>query len=244
VGLALPVVIGVTVTVTSCGSAATTASSAASATASASAGAVSGSPTVSAVASSSPAPASVPAGYKRVGGAAQGISLAAPASWTAVDLAKETAAVAASKVSTTDISNASLVQDMQALQKLHAVAVWDVNTAANSSQHFVRNLNAYCFQGAGVDVGAAGVPQLKSNVASQLGSQGLTNITQQDLTIGGIPGVETSYQTTSSTAGTIYGAQLEVVPKLDDVCVVTESYSAGQSAGNVLNVAAATAQFP
>jgi hypothetical protein len=56
--------------------------------------------------------------------------------------------------------------------------------------------------------------------------------------------VETSYELTSSSVGTIHGAQLEVVPKLDDVCVVTESFFEGRSGGSVLSVAAATAEFP
>jgi hypothetical protein len=142
------------------------------------------------------------------------------------------------------MSNATLVQDVQTLQKLHAVAVWDVNSAKSSPQHFARNLNAYCFQGAGIDVGAAGLPELKSAVLNVLGGQGATHLTQQDITIGGVPGVETSYQVISSATGTVYGAQLEVVPKQDDTCTVTLSYGSGQSVGSVLSVAAATAEFP
>jgi hypothetical protein len=154
------------------------------------------------------------------------------------------AQAAASKISINGMSNASLVQDAQELQKLHSVVVWDVNSVADSSQHFARNLNAYCLSGAGIGVGTAGVPDLKTAAAGQLESQGATQVTQQDLTIGGMPGVETSYQLTSSTVGTLYGAQLEVVPKSDDACVVTESWGEGESGGSVLSVAAATAEFP
>ena len=154
------------------------------------------------------------------------------------------AATAASKISIGGVGSAALVQDIQELQKLHALAVWDVNSAADSPQHFARNLNAYCFQGAGIAVGTAGVPALKSAASSQLGSQGGTHVTQQDVTIGGIPGAETSYQLASSASGTFNGAQLEVAPKQDEVCVVTESFGEGQSAGDVLSVAAATAEFP
>jgi hypothetical protein len=202
---------------------------------------VSGRPAASTVASSSPAP--VPAGYTRVGGAAQGISLGVPASWVAIDLTKLTAAAAAAKISIGRTSSAGLVQDIKSLQKVHAVAVWDVKSAADTPQQFARNLTAYCFQGSGMGVGAAGLPDLKSAVSNAIASQQGTHVVQQDITIGGVPGLETSYQLTSSASGTFYGSQLEVVPKPDDACIVTESWGKGQSGGNVLSVAAATAEF-
>jgi hypothetical protein len=59
-----------------------------------------------------------------------------------------------------------------------------------------------------------------------------------------VPGVETPYQLHSSGAGTIYGSQLEVLPKPDKACFVTVTDGEGQSAGDVLIVAAATVQFP
>jgi len=56
--------------------------------------------------------------------------------------------------------------------------------------------------------------------------------------------VETSYPLSSATAGTIYGYQLEVLPKTDDFCYVTVAAGKGDAEGNVLSTAAATAQFP
>ena len=70
-----------------------------------------------------------------------------------------------------------------------------------------------------------------------------THITQKDLEIGGVPGVETSYQLNSPSEGTIYGSQLEVLPKPDKACFVTVTDGKGESEGNVLGAAAATAQF-
>lgn len=247
-GLALLSAIGIGLAVTSCGSATGTAKPPASATGAASGGTASSSPASASPAASSAAsssPGSVPAGYTRIGGAEQGISIAAPASWVALNLDKVSAQVAASKISTTATSNATLVQDIEKLQKLHAVAVWDVKSAVNSPQQFARNLNAYCVHPTGITVvGAASVPQLRAAVAQEYEQQGMTHITQQDLTIGGVPGVETSYQVTSPTEGTIYGSQLEVLPKPNEICSVSLAVGAGESAGNILSTAAATAQFP
>ena len=44
--------------------------------------------------------------------------------------------------------------------------------------------------------------------------------------------------------GTIYGSQLEVLPKSNDACFVTLSFDASEAAGNILSIAAATAEFP
>lgn len=236
-GLALAVVIGIGVAVTSCSSAG---NPAASATRSASGAAVSGSPTASPPGSAG----TVPAGYKRVGGAAQGISIAAPASWVGVNLAKETIESAANKIGLKGISSSALIQDMESLQKQHPVFVFDVKSAVDSPQHFARNLNAYCVASGVTDVGAAAVPLLKTGYKAEFGKLGATNITQQDVKIGGVPGVETSYQLSSSSAGTIFGSQLEVLPKADKACFVTLTVAHGQSADDVLSVAAATAQFP
>ena len=238
-GLTLSVVIGTGLAVAACSSASTTAP-AGSATRSASAAATSASPTASPVATSSP----VPAGYTRVGGAAQGISIAAPASWVGVNLATETIKNAASKLNLKGISASTLVQDLESLQKQHAVIVYDVKSAVDSSRHFARNLNAYCVSSGVTDTGAAGVPFLKSGASAEFSQLGATHIAQQDLEIGGVPGIETSYQLSSPSAGTIDGSQIEVLPKPDKACFVTLTTAQGQSTDDILSVAAATAEFP
>jgi hypothetical protein len=240
-GLALPVVIGIGMAATSCSSAQGTAQPAASATRSASHAAVSGNPAASSAAPASPGP--VPAGYKRVGGTAQGISVAAPASWVAINLAKETIESAASKIHLSGLSASTLVHDMEALQHLHAVIVFDIKSAVDSPEHFARNLNAYCTASGVTDVGAAGIPLLKTAAAAEFEKAGATHVTQKDVEIGGVPGAETSYQL-SSSEGPLYGSQLEVLPKPDKACFVTVTVGKGESQGDVLSVAAATAQFP
>jgi hypothetical protein len=240
-GLALIVVIGIAVAVTSC-SAPGTVKPAVSATRSASGAAISGSPTASPAASSSPI--SVPAGYTRAGGAAQGISVAVPASWVTVNLAKETIEKAAHRLGLSGISATTAVQDMESLQDLHPVIVFDVKSALDTPQHFARDLAAYCGVSGITDVGAAGVPYLKATEAGEWEKMGATHLIQKDLEIGGVTGVETSYQLSSSTLGTIYESQLTVLPKPDKICVVTVAGVKGESTGNALSVAAATAQFP
>lgn len=230
------------VAVTSCSSAPGAVKPAVSATPSASDVAVSGNPAASPAAPGSPGP--VPAGYKRVGGVAQGISVAAPSSWVVVNLAKETIESAANKIGLRGASASALVQAMETVQKLHPVYVVDVKSGVDSPQHYARNLNAYCGVSGVTDVGTAGVPLLEQAAPAEFEKLGATHITQKDLEIGGVPGVEISYQLSSSSEGTLYGSQLEVLPKPDKLCTVTVAVAKGESAGNILGVAAATAQFP
>ena len=53
-----------------------------------------------------------------------------------------------------------------------------------------------------------------------------------------------AYQLTSSTAGTLYGTQLEVLPAPNKICFVTVTVGKGYSDASVVSTAAATAQFP
>jgi hypothetical protein len=230
------------VAVTSCSSAPGPAQPTASATGSASDAAAAGSSPASSSASSSPSP--VPAGDTRVGGSAQGISVDVPAEWVTVNLAKETVQSAANRIGLSGISAATLMQDMDSLQKLHGILVIDVKYAVEHPQAFDPNLNAYCSTSGVTDTGSAAVPLIKTGAAAEFAQVGATHITQQDLEIGGVAGVETSYQLSSSGVGTIYGSQLEVLPKPNQACYVTVSVTKGESIGDVLSTAAATAQFP
>jgi hypothetical protein len=231
-----------TVAVTACGSAPVTVRPAASATSSASGSAVSGSPAASPGASSSPAP--VPTGYRRVGGAAQGISIAAPASWVAIDPSKESIESAISKLSLSGTSASALTQDVASLGKADSVVVVDVKSGVDNPRHFFRSLNAFCTASGVNNVGAAAVQLFRTAAVAEVEKFGATHIAQQDLDIGGVPGVETSFQLSSSGVGTIDESQLEVAPKPNDACSVTLAVVPGESAVNILGTAAATAQFP
>jgi hypothetical protein len=239
--LAMPVAIGIGLAITSCSSAPQTVKPAATAAPSASATA-SGSPTPSPAAASSAVP--VPAGYTRIGGAAQGISLAAPASWVAISPTTKAIESAAATVGLSGISTATLDQDIASVQKLHGVVVFDIKSAVDSPDHFADNLSAYCGASDVTDVGAAGLPFIKSTASAEFEQVRATHITQRQIEVGGVPGVESSYQLTSSTEGTLYGTQLEVLPAQNKICFVTVSVGQGVSDGRIVSTAAATAQFP
>jgi hypothetical protein len=240
-GLALPVVVVIGMAATSCSSAPATVKPVVSGTQSASA-AVSGNPDASPAA---PRPTgSVPTGNVRVGGVAQGISIAVPASWIAVDLTKETPADGVRKAGLSGAAASTFLSNLQFMQQSHAVFVFDGKAAVDSPEPSAPSLNAYCGTSGTTEVGAAGVPSLTKNQLSGLGQVQSSHITVRDLEIGGVPGMEVSYQLKSETGGTLYGSELAVLPKPRTVCYVTAVDGKAGSFDSVISVAAATAQFP
>lgn len=244
VGLALPVVIGMGMAVAACSGAPGTVQPVVSATGSVSNVAALGGSFSSPVASGSAS--AVPAGYKRLGGAAEGISVAVPDAWVPVNLTEGTAASAASRLGLFGKVTASeLAQDVEVWQQWHGIFVLDVKYGRANPEKFVPNLDAYCHASGTADVGADAVLLVKAAVVSvYVNKLGATHLTQKDLTFGGVPGFETSYQLSTSKMGTVYQSQLAVLPKPGDACFVTVSVGAGVPAGNVISTAAATAQFP
>ena len=195
-------------------------------------------------ASSAPAATSVPAGYQRVGGSAQGVSFAVPDSWAAVNLAKETEQQAAQKLGLQGVSAEQLVQDMQSLQRLHGLVVFNVKSAVDSPVHFATTLNAYCASSGVTDTGSAALPLLRQEAIAGMQQIHAGHIAQKDIAVGGVPGLQTSYTLSSSSSGTLDGAQLEVLPKPDRACFLTLTAAKGQFPSAVLPVVAATALFP
>ena len=213
--------IGIATAITACGSAA---GSAKSASASASGPAMQASTT-----------GGSPAGDHRIGGTSQGISIEVPASFTVINLGNLTLAKESiSRLGITGINAATIEQSFPALEKLHAVMAVDPG-------YFTNNVNAYCLDSGTGLMGGALVTDIKQVAISQLQQLGAKNVTTTDKQIGGVAGVETSYQIPSTTLSAIYGAQLEVAPKPHKECFVTLTES--QPSDEILSVAAATAEF-
>jgi hypothetical protein len=238
------VAIGLAATVAACSSGGHTTASANSpqaGTGSASPGAAG--PASAVPASASPASTGVPAGYQRVGGSAQGISIAVPRSWAAVDLAKESVRQASARLGLNGANDASVVQAMESLQKLHGLFVVDLRPGVIAASRFATNLNAYCINSNLPDSGSAGVPILRQEALTEFQQLHAGHITQKDIRIGGVPGVQTSYTLSSAGPGTLEAAQLEVLPKPNKGCFVTLTAARGQFPRSLLPVVAATAVF-
>jgi predicted small lipoprotein YifL len=184
-----------------------------------------------------------PAGYQRIGGAAQGVSFAVPASWVAVNFAQQTLQQVAKKFSVSGMSQSEIEQDMDSLSKLHAVYALDTASMASSADHFATNVSGYCDSSGVTDTGSAAVAFIRASVVSQLQEIHAHELGVTDVTIGGVPGVQNLYDL-STSVGTLEEGQLDVAPKPDVVCFITLTAPSGQFSSSELTTAASTAQFP
>jgi len=198
------------------------------------------SPSPSATATSTSA--ALPAGYHRIGGPAQGVSLGVPSSWVSVNFAQQTLRQAVKKLGIHGLSQSTLTQDMQNLQKLHAVYAIDVSSIATSPHHYATNINAYCSTSGVTDTGSAGVALLRQSAVAEMQQIGATKLRQTDVRVGGVPGVRTAYSLSTSAEGVLRGLQLEVLPKADRACFITLTGNGAPS--GLLAQIASTVQYP
>lgn len=183
-------------------------------------------------------------GSQRIGGATQGISVEVPDSFSVVDLTSESSAV--NSIAKLDLSSAILQplvkQTVQFLQWHAALAVDAKGTAATSGQ-WADNISAYCL-GSGTDLtGSSAVPTLKKDLTAEFDGLEAKVTSMENMRIGGVPGLETTYLLESSTGETLEAGQLEVAPKPQEVCFVTLTTSLSTFSSSILTTAAQTAQF-
>jgi hypothetical protein len=162
-----------------------------------------------------------PAGYQRIGGAAQGISLDVPSTWVAVNFSKDTLQQAIKLFGLTGTTQNVFTQELEPLVKAHAAYAADIKDAPSAPGHFVTNINGYCSPSGISQTGSAGVTSLGQSWASQLQQLGAQNVTQTGVELGGVAGEESSYTLSASSTITLHATQLEVLPKTGKACYVT-----------------------
>jgi hypothetical protein len=184
-----------------------------------------------------------PSGYQRVGGTAQGVSLDIPSSWISVNFSQKTLQDAYKLFGLTGPAKTAFAQEVEPLVKAHGVYASDPKDAGSTPGHYVTNLNAYCAKSGVTESGSAGAAALGPSWAAQQKQLGAQNVTQVGAQIGGIAGEETSYTLAASDSVTLYGTQLEVLPKSGTACFVTLT-AAGSVPSTVLAEVIATIQYP
>jgi hypothetical protein len=83
-----------------------------------------------------------PHGFQWVGNSSQGIWVAVPKSWVAIDLSKLTVRQALHTLK--GVSSATMRADLRTLKQHKALFVADLNSASASAHHFATNVNAFC----------------------------------------------------------------------------------------------------
>jgi hypothetical protein len=181
--------------------------------------------------------------YQRIGGSAQGVSLAIPSSWVTVDLAEMNVKQAEKQMQIKGVSSETVDSSLQSLKKLDGLMAEDGSSAASAPGHFATNLNAYCLASGVTETGSAGLSSLRQTITQEF-QQDLhaQNIKIVDANLGGVPGLMTSYTVQSVSAGTLHATQLEVRPRAGRACYVTVT-AAGQVPGAVVQAAESTMRY-
>jgi hypothetical protein len=181
--------------------------------------------------------------YQRIGGSAQGVSLAIPSSWVTVDLAEMNVKQAEKRMQIKGVSSETVDSSLQSLKKLDGLMAEDGSSAASAPGHFATNLNAYCLASGVTETGSAGLSSLRQTITQEF-QQDLhaQNIKIVDANLGGVPGLMTSYTVQSVSAGTLHATQLEVRPRAGRACYVTVT-AAGQVPGAVVQAAESTMRY-
>jgi hypothetical protein len=189
------------------------------------------------------AASAAPAGYQRIGGSAQGMSLAIPSSWVTVDLAEMNIKQAEKQMQIKGVSNDTIDSSLQSLQKLHGLMAEDTGSVTSAPGHFATNLNAYCLASGTQDSGSSGLSAMRQAITQEF-QQALhaQNIKVVNATLGGVPGLKTSYTLQSSSSGTLHATQLEVLPKAGRACYVTVT-AASKVPSAVIKTAESTMQY-
>jgi hypothetical protein len=182
-------------------------------------------------------------GNQRIGGATQGISVEVPGSFSLLDLTSETTAVnSIAKLGLTQAAVHTLVPQAKQFQQFHAALAVDAKAAATNSAQFPDNISAYCLDSGTNLTGSSAVPTMKNRLATEFAGLRAADVSMNDISVGGVPGLETTYLLDSSP-GILAGGELEVAPKPQEFCFVALTTSQDTFSKSILSTAAQTAQF-
>ncbi|MCO5990231.1 hypothetical protein NE235_29370 [Actinoallomurus spadix] len=131
--------------------------------------------------SAAAAPPELPAGYRRIGGSENGLTIGVPKSWKALDFDQLTKAKA--ELGKNGFPAATVDQVVKTMKQNNAFMAYDPGTAR--TEHFGNNVNGFCQPGA-----APNADQVKA----QLGQIGARNVAIENTTAGGRSAVKVTYE--------------------------------------------------
>lgn len=158
----------------------------------------------------------VPAGFKRIGGVENGLSVAVPETWASLDLAKDDLEQGLRR---SGLSGAALERAKESLQALAAAkAVWasDPKSAEASPSRFATNLNGFCQSS-----GAASADEVINAATSQLEQVNAKVSEATEVPIDAGKAVRIVY--TFTTGGIEIKGTQYYVPGTGKTCIVTLS---------------------
>ncbi len=164
-----------------------------------------------------PATSGVPSGFKRIGGSVNGVLIAVPESWTAMDLAHDDIQKGLEE---SGLSGSALEQakaSVRALSANKAVYAMDPDSVKESKNQFATNLNGFCQPSVG-----ASAQGLIDVAKSQLATVNAKVSEAAEVPLGAAKGVRIRY-TLPLKGVDLKGTQYYVPSGTGKTCIVTLS---------------------
>jgi hypothetical protein len=182
-----------------------------------------------------------PAGYKWAGSAAQGVFLAVPDSWAAIDLAKISLTQAVERFWPKGVSS-TLMATLRHLSQQRAIFVADLASAVQSSHQFATNGNAFC-AATPVASGTGLSSALKALMRAEYAQIGVHDIVFRDVTIDGDTGVQANFTITTAGGIKLTDTQYTVLTKNSRLCYITLTTDNPMSFKRIFGVIGSTIFF-
>jgi hypothetical protein len=183
-------------------------------------------------ASSSPSPqaasgqqptAAPPTGYEWHGSSIQGIWVAIPKSWVALNLANMSLSQVTKRFSTTGIGTAAMQADLANLKKQNALFFADLASYVTSAHAFTTNASALCPPAAVVQPGASSIPGLEAGMRAEYAKIKARVLSVKRVTVAGGEAFAAKLALTSNAGYTITELQVVVLSSAGQTCFVTFS---------------------
>jgi len=165
---------------------------------------------------------SPPPGYTWAGNTAQGVWIAFPDSWAAINMAKVDVTQAISRLGLKGISGSFLKTALGQLSRQHAIFAADPASAVRSPHKFATNGNAFC-ESTPLVPSVSSSSALKASARAQFAQIGAHVLVLEDATIDGHAGIKSEYTIPTAAGMTIAGTQYMVLTKNSRLCTITLS---------------------
>ncbi|MGI5164169.1 hypothetical protein ACQEU3_07410 [Spirillospora sp. CA-253888] len=169
----------------------------------------------------------VPAGWKTIGGPANGLRLSIPKSWTDIELLKGDYDRFLDGFKVEGMDKRTMRRGLEGLRKSKAVYAVDTKTVSGG---FATNVNGLC-----QPLGGASPAQLKNGLKIQLTRVGAQDLQVSEVTVAGRPGILSTYRLKSSTG--VLEARQYVAAAGAKGCIVTVTAPQGKLPANADTIA-------
>lgn len=164
-----------------------------------------------------------PTGYVWHGSSIQGIWVAIPKSWVALNLANMSLGQVTKRFATTGIGTAAMQADLANLKKQNALFFADLASYATSAHAFTTNASALCSPASVIQPGAGSIPGLEAGMRAEYAKIKARVLSVKPVTVAGGQAFAAKLALTSDAGYTITELQVVVLSSAGQTCFVTFS---------------------